>query len=90
MTYGGPISTTIFNVIVDAIIRHWVTVVAATEEVVDPAVARTEGFGWNVQRLEEYFYADNGILASMWETRLQREFDTLAEFLDRVGNRTNM
>ena len=36
VTQGDPLYTTIFNMLVDAIIRHWVTVVA-------PMEARAEG-----------------------------------------------
>ena len=31
MTQGDPLSPTIFNVVVDAVIFHWVTVVTPTE-----------------------------------------------------------
>ena len=32
VTQGDPLPPTLFNVVVDTVIRHWVTVVAATEE----------------------------------------------------------
>ena len=38
MTQGDPLSPTIFNVFMDSIIRHWVTVVSAIE-------AGAEGLG---------------------------------------------
>ena len=31
VTQGDPLSPTIFNVVVDAVIRHWVTVLTPTE-----------------------------------------------------------
>ena len=33
VTQGDPLSPTVFNVVVDALIRHWVTVLAPTEAV---------------------------------------------------------
>ena len=39
---------TIFNVVVDAFLQHWVTMVALMEDVVIPGAAGTEGFGWDV------------------------------------------
>ena len=32
VTQGDPLSTTIFNVVVDAVVRHWLTGVIATME----------------------------------------------------------
>ena len=43
---------TIFNVLVGAIICHWVEVVAVTE-------AGAEGLGASIQDLATYFYTDN-------------------------------
>ena len=65
VTQGDPLSLTVVNVMVDTVLRHWVSVVAATEWTAEPS---TEGFGQDIQRLEKYFYADNGLLASMQET----------------------
>ena len=31
VTQGNPLSPTIFNVVVDAVLRHWVSVVAEVE-----------------------------------------------------------
>ena len=71
--------------VVDALLRHWVTVVESTGGAVDPGADGMEGFGQDVQRLAEYFYVDDGILVLTWTTRLQREFETLTEFFERVG-----
>ena len=48
---GYPISSTILNVLVDAVLRNWVSLVAATEGVTDPG---TEGFGLDIQWLEDF------------------------------------
>ena len=44
MTQGEPLFPTIFNVLVDAVLFHWVSVVAEVE-----GQARLEGFGTDVQ-----------------------------------------
>ena len=56
----------------------------------DLGASGTEGLGQGVQRLEAYFYADDGILALALATRLQRAFDTLTELFGRVGLHTNV
>ena len=82
---GDPLFPTIFDVVVDAVLRHWVTVVALMEDSVDPGTADTEDFGWDVQHITAYFYADNGILNLTQVARLQHAFTTLAELSIRVG-----
>ena len=82
VTQGYPPPPTIFSVVVEAVIRHWVAVVAATEE-------GMEGLGLLIWDLAEYFYANNGIVASNQPERLQREFEVLTGLLDRVGLRKN-
>ena len=54
---GNSLSPTIFNVVVDAVIRHWVTVVM-------PIEAGMGGLGLTIIDLVSYFYADNGLVAS--------------------------
>ena len=49
-------SPTIFNVFVDAITHHWVTVATPTE-------AGMGGLGLKIIDLAAYFYAENGIVA---------------------------
>ena len=52
MTQGDPLSTMIFNVVVEKVLRHWVTVVAAMENTEKPF---TEGFGRYIQQLRYIF-----------------------------------
>ena len=54
----------LINVVVDAVICHWVAVVAATE-------AGTEVLELSIQDLATYFYADDGIVASAQTERLE-------------------
>ena len=57
VTLGGPLSPTIFNVVVDAVVRHWVTgVIADAEE-------RGE-LGKEVRHQAECFYADDVMVDS--------------------------
>ena len=45
VTWGDPISLTIFNILVDAVLQHWFTMTALMYNTVERGVARTEGFG---------------------------------------------
>ena len=49
VTQGNPLSTTIFNMMVEAIIRHWETRVERED-------TGTKGFGRVVQKLAALFY----------------------------------
>ena len=90
MNHGDLLFPNIFKVVLDAILGYWVTVVTASEEAAPPGLANTEVFIRGVHRLEEYFYADDRLLASTWETFPQRDFDTLLKLFDRVGICTNV
>ena len=77
VTQGDPLSPTIFNVVVDAFLRHWFTIVMKLDEAVLPGASNIERSGRNVHYLAAYFYIDNGLLASTQATCLQRDFDIL-------------
>ena len=66
----------------DAVIRHWVTVVMPSEAV-------TGGLGLTIIDLAAYLYADDSLVASTQPERLQRAFDVLTGLFDRVGLQTN-
>ena len=56
VTQGNPLSSTIFNLVVDAVVCHWVFVmVEGVEERGDPG---QEGMYHN-----DLFYADNGVVS---------------------------
>ena len=57
MTQGDPLSPTIFNVVVDAVVRHWVEVMVEREGGQDGN--RKEG-----QHQRALFYADDGMVTS--------------------------
>ena len=72
----------IFNVVMDAVIRHWVLVVVLSEE-------GTGGLGMNIMDLAAYFYADNVLVASTQPERLERTFDVLTGLFERFVLRKN-
>ena len=84
VTKGVPLSPTIFNVVVDAVIRHWGTVVGVTHEGVGQ-----EGLGTSIQALSKLFHTNDGIVALPERIRPQGVFDDLTGLFDRVGLRIN-
>ena len=83
VTHDYPLSPTIFNVVMGAVINQWVTVML--EEEADP-----EGPSKLTQCLVVYFYADDGLIASTQVGRIQRNFNALMELFDRVVLRKNL
>ena len=73
--------------VVDTVLWHWSTMVAATEGTVNPG---TEGFGQDIQRMAKDFYSDNGLLVSTRVTWLHQAFDVLTEMFDWVRMLTNV
>ena len=55
VTQGNPLSPTIFNVVVDAVVHHWVTIVVTEAET-------REELGREGRHQAALFYADNGML----------------------------
>ena len=76
VTQGDPLSPTIFNVVVDAVVRHWVN------GLVDEAEAKGET-GREGQHQSEIFYADDGMVVSVDTAWLQRTFNVLVAIFDR-------
>ena len=83
VTQVHPLSPTVINMVVDAVIQHWVTGVV-------PMEARAEGLGDTIQELVLLFYAYYRLVALPWIDRLQREFKVLTDLSSRVGLRTNV
>ena len=82
VTQGYPLSPTIFNVLVDVVVRHWVTVVITGAE------DRGES-GKEVRHQSALFYVDNGTVASSDPRWLQGAFNTLVGLFDILGLQTN-
>ena len=83
VTQGDLLSLIIFNVVVDVVVRHWVTVM------VEGAEERDER-GQEVRNQNALFYADYGMVVSLEPQWLQGAFITLVVLLYRVGMRTNV
>ena len=83
MTQGDLLSPTILNVVVDAVVRHWVTMALAEAE------KRWER-GNKVRQQAVLFYADDSMVASSDPRWLQWAFDTLVSLFERVGLQTNV
>ena len=83
MTQGDPLSPTIFNVVVYALVRHWVTMALAESE--------KRGERGNESRHHAaLFYADTGMVASSDPRWLQWAFDTLVRIFKKVGLQNNV
>ena len=83
VTQGDPLSPTIFNVVVDAVVRHWIE--GLVTETAEKGETVREG-----RHQSEVFYADNGMVVSSDPTWLQGAFSALVAIFDRVGLRTNV
>ena len=83
VTQGDPLSPTIFNVVVDAVVRHWLSVMVEGAE--EQGKLGQEGMHQN-----DLFYADDGMVALSDPQYLQDAFSTLVGLFDRVGLRTNL
>ena len=90
-TQGDHLSPMIFNVIVDAVIQQWVTIVGIPQEGAGQEVLRTP-----IHTLSALFYANNGLFASSESARPQGAVDALKVLLyaltglfNRVGLQNN-
>ena len=79
VTQGDPLLPTIFNVVVDTVIRYWVTVLGGAREVAGQVL------GSSIHPLLELFYANDRLVASPESARLQGAFDALVGLFDQVG-----
>ena len=77
MTQGDLLSPTIFNVVVGAVVRHWVKVIVESAE--EQSDCRQEARHQN-----SIFYTDDGIVVSSDPQWLQGVFSTLVGMFDRV------
>ena len=82
MTQGDPLSPTIFYVVVDALVCHWLTIAVQEAE-------RRGERGREGRHQAALFYADDGMLASSYPQWLQWAFTQLVGIFDRVGLKTN-
>ena len=78
MTQGNPLSSTIFNVVVDVVVQHWLTMA------IEDAYKR-EQMGKEGRHQASLFYADDGMVASSDPHWLQWAFNALVGLFERVG-----
>ena len=83
MTQGNPLPPTIFNVVVDAVVWHWVH--GVVEEAESRGETRQEG-----RHQAALVYADDGIVASSDPAWPQGAFNALIGLFDRVVLRKNV
>ena len=82
VTQVDPLSPTIFNVVVDTVVRHWIEgLKTETEE-----KGETEREG----HFSAVFYANDGMFGASDPAWLQGTFSALVAIFDRVGLRTNV
>jgi hypothetical protein len=84
VTQGGPLSPTIFNLMVDAVVREWLRQLLSAESA-EAGITKED-----IRLLMACFYADDGLVMSQDPAMLQRAFDILTGIFDRVGLRTNI
>jgi hypothetical protein len=75
---GDPLSPTLFNIVVDTIIRAWL----ASQQNGDNKA--TEGFIRNFAARIACFYADGGMIGSRDSNWLQHSIGVLAGLFERV------
>ena len=78
VTQGGPVSPTIFNLMVDAIIREWERLLVIRR------IPLSE-----ICTLIAIFYANDGLIAARNPKTLQTAVDLLTGLFDCVGLQTN-
>ena len=83
VTKGDPLPPTIFNVVVDAMVRHWF----------NKMVESSGGQGWRGQEVRHQnalFYADDRMMGLSYPGWLQGVFSTLIGLFYWVGLRKNI
>ena len=83
MTQGYPLSLNIFNVVVDAVVRHWILLVKG-------GARGQEEWGREVQHRVAFFYVDEFLIVSTELVWLLGEFDTLTGLFERVRIQKNV
>jgi hypothetical protein len=83
VTQGGPLSSLMFNMCVDAAVREWLC------QTLDEAAAR-DGIGNQVAQQLVAFYIDNGLIASQDPGWLQNLFNILLGLFELISLFTNL
>jgi hypothetical protein len=83
VTQGGPLSSLIFNVVVDAVVREWL------RRTLDDDAAQDGLLMAQIATRMVSFYVDDGVLLVRDPVWLQSAFDVLITFFDQVGLKSN-
>jgi hypothetical protein len=78
VTQGGPLSSLMFNVCVDAVVREWLY------QTLDEDIAR-ERIGDRVAKMLVAFYVNDGLIASRDPVWLQESFDILIRLFEQIS-----
>ena len=81
MTQGDPLSPTLFNVVVDAVVWHWLEGLQKDKD--EKEAEGGEG------HFSAVYYADDGMVGATDPQWLQGAFSALVAIFDRVGLLTN-
>jgi hypothetical protein len=84
VTQGGPLSTKLFNVMVDAMVREWLQILR------DKSVLEGGELDKMMDALFAIFYVDDAYIATQDPVFLQRAIDGLVSTFERVGLKTNI
>ena len=82
VTQGDPLSPTIFNIVVDAVVRYWLSLVLDGTE-------SDDGLGRSVAEQLVLFYADDGLIGARNHEWLQMALSCLVGLFARAGLQTN-
>ena len=83
VTQGDPLPPKSFNVVVDAVVRHWILLVKG-------GARGQEEWGREVQHRVAFFYVDEFLIVSTELVWLLGEFDTLTGLFERVRIQKNV
>ena len=83
VTQGDPVSPTLFNIIVNAVVRATLQEICGTQEY-------QHGFGCSAGEHNICFYSDDGRIAGWDPIWVQAVLTTMVRMFDRVGLQKNL
>jgi Reverse transcriptase (RNA-dependent DNA polymerase) len=83
-TQGGLLSPQIFNIQIDAVVRHWFHLLTNNNGITQHRI------GHHAAELLPLFYADDGHLGTIDLTLLEGSLNTLLTLFQRIGLETNL
>ena len=83
MTQGDPVSLTIFNIVVGAVVRAFLMEVCGLQEA-------NHGFGWSVVNNNILFYVNDGQIAGRNPIWVQSTVSATLRIFKRLGLQTNL